>query len=285
MHVRSLKPATSGDDGSHVEAALTESPTPARRLVPRRLKLAGAAATACALAVATLAVFGDERDGARTTTSAATARVHADVPAAAAKRAPEPAPLKSHPTVVLAVPPGQAPPPDASTSTPSGPLAQPPSDAEVRSELATFRQHLTGFGSARGPISEVRSDGTAVAPLEAPDVVATVIAAGNEIATKPYKWGGGHGAWRDTGYDCSGSISFALAGAGLMTSPLVAAQFMNWGDKGQGRWITIYANSGHTFMVVAGLRFDTSGARGGTRWQPAAARSYTGFVARHPPGL
>ena len=209
----------------------------------------------------------------------------ADVPAAEAKRVRQAkaTPLKSHPKVVVAVPPGQAPP--ATPGDITTPNYQPPSDAEVRNELATFRQHLSGYGVARGAVPEVRPDGTAVAPLEAPDIVATVIAAGNEIATKPYKWGGGHGAWRDNGYDCSGSVSFALAGAGLMTSPLVAAQFMHFGANGPGRWITIFANGGHTFMVVAGLRFDTSGAQGGTRWQPAAGRSYSGFVARHPPGL
>jgi hypothetical protein len=115
--------------------------------------------------------------------------------------------------------------------------------------------------------------------------VAAVIGAGNAIATTPYKWGGGHGAWKDNGYDCSGSVSFALAGAGLMSSPLTAIMFENWGAAGPGRWITIYASSGHVFMVVAGLRFDTSGANGGTRWQSAKGRSYAGFVARHPPGL
>jgi cell wall-associated NlpC family hydrolase len=208
------------------------------------------------------------------------------VPEARARRAPAPSRrrLKSHPKLVVAVPPGQAPPVQPGSGSTNN-VARAPSDAEVRGELAVFRKHLTGYGVARGPVPEVRSNGTAVAPLEAPDVVATVIAAGNAIATTPYKWGGGHGAWKDNGYDCSGSVSFALAGAGLMTSPLVAAQFMHWGAKGQGKWITIYANPGHTFMVVAGLRFDTSGAQGGTRWQPAAGRSYAGFVARHPPGL
>jgi cell wall-associated NlpC family hydrolase len=112
-----------------------------------------------------------------------------------------------------------------------------------------------------------------------------VIAAGNEIATKPYKWGGGHGAWKDSGYDCSGSVSFALAGAGLLDRPLDSSGLMRWGAPGPGRYISIYANAGHVFMVVAGLRFDTSGAQGGTRWQPASGRSYNGFTVRHPPGL
>jgi hypothetical protein len=154
----------------------------------------------------------------------------------------------------------------------------------VRSELLAFRQHLAMIGAPRGPIPRVTRDGTAVAPTGAPEVVAAVIAAGNAIATTPYKWGGGHGAWRDTGYDCSGSVSFALAGAGLLDGPLDSTGFMDWGASGPGRWITVYANPGHAFMVVAGLRFDTSGAQGGTRWQPADGRSYAGFVARHPPG-
>ena len=124
-----------------------------------------------------------------------------------------------------------------------------------------------------------------MAPHGVPGVVLAVIAAGNEIATKPYKWGGGHGAWQDNGYDCSGSVSFALAGAGLLDSPLASGGFMRYGKPGPGRWITIYTNPGHMFMVVAGLRFDTSGANGGTRWQAVGSRSYGGFTVRHPPGL
>jgi cell wall-associated NlpC family hydrolase len=184
------------------------------------------------------------------------------------------------------VSPGQAAPVDPSSLPSTGASApQAPSDAEVRSELALFRQHLATFSAARGPIPQVRSDGTAVAPLQAPSIVAAVIGAGNAIATTPYKWGGGHGAWKDNGYDCSGSVSFALAGAGLMSSPLTSGMFMSWGDPGPGRWISIYANNGHVWMIVAGLRFDTSGANGFTRWQSAQGRSTAGFVVRHPPGL
>ena len=130
------------------------------------------------------------------------------------------------------------------------------------------------------------SDGTAVAPENAPEVVKRVIMAANEIAKFPYKWGGGHGAWRDNGYDCSGSVSFALAGAGLLRTPLTSGAFMNYGAPGRGSWITIYANYGHIFMVVAGLRFDTSGqGRAGTRWQ-AEPRSTAGFAdAPHPGAL
>jgi hypothetical protein len=157
---------------------------------------------------------------------------------------------------------------------------------QARAALASFKKHLntTAFLQT-GPRARVLADGTAVAPDNAPEVVKRVILAANEIAKFPYKWGGGHGAWRDTGYDCSGSVSFALAGAGLLGRPLTSGLFMNYGAPGQGRWITIYANSGHIFMVVAGLRFDTSGqGRAGTRWQPES-RSTVGFAVRHIPGL
>jgi cell wall-associated NlpC family hydrolase len=168
-----------------------------------------------------------------------------------------------------------------------------PSDAEVRAELrearaalADFRKHLntTAF-LATGPRARVLPDGTAVAPENAPDIVKRVILAANELAKFPYKWGGGHGAWRDNGYDCSGSVSFALAGAGLLGSPLTSGGFLNYGASGPGRWITIYTNNGHVFMTVAGLRFDTSGqGRAGTRWQ-AESVSTAGFAVRHVPGL
>ena len=116
-------------------------------------------------------------------------------------------------------------------------------------------------------------------------IVRDVIRAGNVVAKTPYLWGGGHGSWSSVGYDCSGSVSFALAGAGLLDAPLVSGDLARWGAPGPGRWITIYANAGHVFMVVAGLRFDTGGLRGsGTRWQPTS-RSTSGFVARHPEGL
>jgi cell wall-associated NlpC family hydrolase len=166
-------------------------------------------------------------------------------------------------------------------------------DAEVRAELREARAALRNFKAhlassaflQTGPRARVLSDGTAVAPDNAPEVVKRVILAANEISTFPYKWGGGHGAWRDTGYDCSGSVSFALAGAGLLNRPLTSGLFMSWGAPGAGRWITIYANPGHMFMVVAGLRFDTSGrGRAGTRWQ-AEPRPTGGYAVRHFPGL
>jgi hypothetical protein len=105
------------------------------------------------------------------------------------------------------------------------------------------------------------------------------------IARHPYLWGGGHGKWQDKGYDCSGSVSYALAAAGLLGEPLDSGRLMGWGKPGKGRWITIYANAGHVFMEVAGVRFDTSAQRvTGSRWINAT-RSTAGFVARHPQGL
>jgi cell wall-associated NlpC family hydrolase len=181
----------------------------------------------------------------------------------------------------------------AASPTDDAPSPGAPTDAEVRAELrqarkalASFKKHLNSTAFLQtGPRARVLGDGTAIAPDNAPEVVKRVILAGNEIAKFPYKWGGGHGAWRDNGYDCSGSVSFALAGAGLLGRPLTSGLFMNYGAPGQGKWITIYANPGHIFMFVAGLRFDTSGqGRAGTRWQEES-RSTAGFAVRHIPGL
>jgi peptidoglycan hydrolase-like protein with peptidoglycan-binding domain len=118
-----------------------------------------------------------------------------------------------------------------------------------------------------------------------PGSVRRVIAAGDRIAGLPYKYGGGHATWDDTGYDCSGSVSYVLHGAGLLRTPLDSTQLMSWGAPGRGRYITVYANPGHAYMVVAGRRFDTSGAGGsGTRWH-TDMRSSAGYTIRHPPGL
>ena len=131
--------------------------------------------------------------------------------------------------------------------------------------------------------ARLRADGTAVAPADAPDAVKGVIAAGNRIATMPYVYGGGHGTWTDNGYDCSGSVSFALHGGGLISTQLDSTGFESYGSRGNGRWITVYANAGHAYMVVAGLRFDTSGASP-SRWQ-SDMRSGAGYVVRHPSGF
>ena len=131
----------------------------------------------------------------------------------------------------------------------------------------------------------INPDGTATPPPNAPPQVVAIIDAGNQIATMPYRYGGGHGKWQDSGYDCSGSVSFALHGADLLDSPLDSGSLEKWGTAGPGEWVTVYANGGHAYMTVAGLRFDTSGKdKAGTRWQPDM-RSSSGYVVRHPVGL
>jgi peptidoglycan hydrolase-like protein with peptidoglycan-binding domain len=138
---------------------------------------------------------------------------------------------------------------------------------------------------APGDVAQIGSDGLAIAPATAPDPVKAIIAAGNQIASKPYRYGGGHGKWDDSGYDCSGSVSYALHGAGLLDQALASGDFESWGDAGPGQWVTIYAKASHAYMVVAGIRFDTSGrTKNNTRWQ-ADMRSADGYVARHPAGL
>jgi hypothetical protein len=135
------------------------------------------------------------------------------------------------------------------------------------------------------PTATLSPDGrTAIAPASAPLAVQNAIAAANQITTKPYRYGGGHRRWRDRGYDCSGSVSYALHGGGLLTSPLPSTSFMRWGLPGRGLWVTIYSNPGHAYMVIAGLRFDTSGpGERGPRWRKTARSSRT-YLARHPDG-
>src|SRR5947199_217140 len=141
-------------------------------------------------------------------------------------------------------------------------------DKSVRELRQLGRGGSAGVAGARAVL---HANGLAEAPLSAPDRVARVIAGGNEIAKFPYIWGGGHGSFVDNGYDCSGSVSYALAAGGLLRSPLTSSGLARYGKPGPGKWITIYANAGHTFMYVAGLRFDTSGRSGprGSRWQTA----------------
>ena len=138
---------------------------------------------------------------------------------------------------------------------------------------------------APGDRATIDSNGLAMAPAGAPQAVKDIIAAGNTIAHKPYRYGGGHGRWNDSGYDCSGSVSYALHGAGLLNTQLTSGQFETWGASGAGQWVTIEANGGHVYMYVAGLRFDTSGlSADGTRWHNDT-RSNSGYVTRHPDGL
>jgi putative peptidoglycan binding protein len=129
-------------------------------------------------------------------------------------------------------------------------------------------------------------DGRAIAPASAPQEVKDAIAAANRIVGKPYKYGGGHARWEDSGYDCSGAMSYALHGAGLVNRPRTSGDFMRWGRAGKGSWITVYAHGGHGFLVIAGLRFDTgwNNAGKGPRWSEEM-RPTDGYTVRHPGGL
>ncbi len=175
------------------------------------------------------------------------------------------------------------------TSTPEiEPASGAPSDAQVAAEL---RQAYGGKGGTALDQAAIGANGLAIIPDTAPRKLVALMHAANDVARKPYVYGGGHGrnageVWADSAYDCSGSVSYALAAAGYLDGPQTSGTLMKFGKPGPGKWVTIYANAGHTFMVVAGLRFDTSGRQHtGTRWQPADARSYAGFTVRHPTGL
>jgi hypothetical protein len=173
-------------------------------------------------------------------------------------------------------------------AAPDEPVEQaPPTDAPKPKGEASPSKALSRPSTAGNGIDQATAlpNGIALPPLEAPEAVRQMIEAGNVIARSPYLWGGGHGKWVDKGYDCSGSVSFVLAAAGYLEAPLASGPLMSWGEPGPGKWVTIHSHQGHVWMVVAGIRFDTSGAREtGSRWQNEM-RSTAGFVARHPPGL
>lgn len=166
-----------------------------------------------------------------------------------------------------------------------------PSDAQVARDLQAAFGGKSGK-SARALTNSAGLDrhGLATVPPGAPATVAAIINAGNSVATRPYRYGGGHGGgpegiFVDNAYDCSGSVSYALASAGFVDSPMDSTALSRFGKSGPGRWVTIFANGGHAWMIVAGLRFDTSGRQeGGSRWQ-TASRSTAGFTVRHPVGL
>jgi len=137
------------------------------------------------------------------------------------------------------------------------------------------------------PGKAILVNGRAVPPADAPAAVKKVIAAANKIRTKPYIYGGGHGRWWDAGYDCSGAVSFALHGGSLIDTPMPSGSLAGWGSGGKGRWITVYANGGHAYAVIAGLRWDTAGTTNGTgpRWHKSLRAAASGpFTARHPEG-
>jgi hypothetical protein len=145
-----------------------------------------------------------------------------------------------------------------------------------------------------GPVAQLMPNGLAAAPADAPPQVQNAIWAANELQEMPYKYGGGHRRFIDNGYDCSGTVSWALHFAGLLDSPLDSSSFMRWGQRGPGQWFTVYTNPGHAFVMIAGLRFDTgfrdrlSKAHGaapgsGPRW--GGPRPTRGYHSRHPDGL
>ncbi len=151
---------------------------------------------------------------------------------------------------------------------------------KIRTELAA-----SGL-SANTNQATLTPDGLALAPIGAPAAVQAIIDAGNQIAHLPYRFGGGHGTYEDTAYDCSGSLSFVLSAAGLLNTTVTSGELMSWGAAGPGKWVTIFANDGHTFMYVAGLRFDTVALA--EYRQPLVeplGHEGGGFVARHPQGL
>jgi hypothetical protein len=194
-----------------------------------------------------------------------------------------PLPKKTDPHVVQPV---------AGNATPSGTATAPDPGLSTADSAPTraATKDLTGPHTATGGQNAVThaialGNGVALPPLDAPEAVKQIIEAGNGIARTPYIWGGGHGKWLDKGYDCSGSVSFALASAGLLSSSLTSGQLMSWGKPGPGKWVTIYASPTHVFLYVAGIRFDT-GAQSvtGSRWANDG-RSTAGFTPRHPAGL
>lgn len=134
-----------------------------------------------------------------------------------------------------------------------------------------------------GTVGRIRG-GVAYAPAAAPAPVKKAIWAANVIRHRSYVYGGGHGSFRSSGYDCSGTVSYALHGAGLLRTPLDSSSFSSWGQSGRGAWITVYTNPGHAYAVIAGMRLDTSGpGQRGPRWR-THSRPSNGFVARHPVG-
>ena len=202
--------------------------------------------------------------------------------------APEEAPVAAAPAAAI----GAAEEPAPSARPAAAPRLQAegaPSDKQIAAELKqAFKSNSAGRKVVDA--ATVGPDGLATVPLTAPPKLRAMITAGNQVARKPYVYGGGHGGgpegqFTDSAYDCSGSISYALASAGFIKSPMASGGLAKFGKPGPGKWVTIYADEGHAFMVVAGLRFDTSGrSKRDTRWQ-AEARNPGGLTARHPPGL
>lgn len=174
-----------------------------------------------------------------------------------------------------------------SQSRPATPVRAEPAEAESsRDEVESFPPLNSSRPTVAGNRAVLRN-GIAYAPSRAPQNVKNAIWAVNTLRRKPYVWGGGHGSFNDYGYDCSGTVSFALHYAGLLGTPMPSSDFLRYGERGRGRWITVYSRHGHAFAVIAGLRLDTTDLRDGgdvgPRWY-VEGRDPGGFEARHPPG-
>src|SRR3954447_10760746 len=211
--------------------------------------------------------------------SLALVSVRLQLEAAPPKEQAKPAPEATEPAAPtaaeIAADPSKLPPASAGTNG---------TDVPHKSNLS--REDIFAHRRGGDPDAAILLTGVALPPPNAPEAVKGAIHAANTIIGRPYIWGGGHGSFYSRGYDCSGSVSFALFGGGLIPRPLTSGELEHWGAPGPGKWITVYANAGHTFAEIAGLRWDTVGDAQGTgpRWHLAPTGT-AGFVVRHPPGL
>jgi hypothetical protein len=226
-----------------------------------------------------MGIGGGERTAKALGESLALVSARQQIEATDPRRQPRPAaPAREIPTAAeIAADPSKLPPASAGSNGTTVPRS---SSGLSREEIFAHRR-----GDHEGS-GAILLTGVALAPPDAPEAVKGAINNANQIVGRPYVWGGGHASFYDNSYDCSGAVSFALFGGGLIPRPLTSGDLMRWGAPGPGRWITVYANPGHTFVEIAGLRFDTVGAEQGSgpRWHLATV-STDGFVARHPPGL
>ena len=201
-----------------------------------------------------------------------------------ARRKIEAKPPATYGSSVPATPPGPAVAGDPSTMPPASAGSN---GTAIPRHSAADRQKIFANTRAAGDGStSILLTGIALPPPDAPQAVKDVINNANTIVGRPYVWGGGHASFYSNSYDCSGAVSFALFGGGMIPEPLTSSALEGWGAPGPGKWITVYANAGHTFAEIAGLRWDTVGDENGTgpRWHLAPA-SGDGFVVRHPPGF
>jgi cell wall-associated NlpC family hydrolase len=197
----------------------------------------------------------------------------------------QPQPVQT-PTTDPAPPPQQGDPQETSTIW----NQTPPQDTGSEDPWSSIPElPVSKTPTVSGTTAMIRRNGLAAIPTRAPAQVRAIISAANQIIGKPYKWGGGHGRLFDSGYDCSGSVSYALIRAGLLAYPMVSGTLARWGAKGVGAYVTIYANKSHVYMEVAGLRLDTSSVgdssgQNGVRWRPPIGKRF-GFAVRHVSGL